>query len=167
MAEQIPLVIINGLVQQLPSGDTLPIGVLPSVSTSSDKVLLTNVSAEVIPPGAPVYVAGDGEVTRAQADAVGTASVIGLACESIPAFTGFGLIQVDGIVTLTTSQWDVITDDFGGLVPNFIYYLSHVTPPPMLQTAVPTGSGNFITVVGIALSKTKMKLIIERPIIIP
>jgi hypothetical protein len=65
MATRTPLVIISGVVQQLPSGDTIDGG-------GPDTATLTNSNAGSAVIGMPVYSDGAGTFDLAQADAAGT-----------------------------------------------------------------------------------------------
>jgi hypothetical protein len=165
MAERRPLVIDSGLVQQFPIGDLLPLDMLPAGAVSGHCITLENVGVSLI-PGSPVYVSGDAEVSRAKADAAGTSAVIGLAAVAIGS-TALGAIQVDGLITLTTVEWDAVAGTTGGLVPNTVYYLTPISPPPSLSSTPTTGSGNYIVVVGRAISSTVLKIQISEPIVIP
>jgi hypothetical protein len=66
-------------------------------------------------------------------------------------------IQYTGELTLTAAEWDVVTDQSGGLTPDAAYYVSaavggHITTVP------PVAAGSFVALVGIALSATTMLL---------
>lgn len=165
MAEKRPLVITSGLVQQMLVGDMIPLSNLPAGAISGHCVTLENVGPTVV-PGDPVYVAGPAQVNLAKADAAGTAAVIGLATIGLIT-SATGAIQIDGVITLTTGEWDVVTGGSGGLLPNSVYYLSNTGPPPTLSTTAPTGSGNHIVIVGRAISPTILKIQISEPELIP
>lgn len=93
------------------------------------------------------------------------AHVIGLA--STPGVVGKRTnVQSQGVLNLTTEQWDAITGDTGGLVRGNPYYL---TPGPgdghLTQTA-PTTPEDFVVRVGIALSPTDLLILICCPVLI-
>ena len=157
MASRKPLVIINGLVQQLPSGDTLDAPV-----SEVDVVTKTNDNAGTLPPGTPVYVKSNGNVDAAQADNISTSIVLGLFTTSVNAAAN-GVVQTDGVLALTTGQWDAITGDTGGLDPGVEYYLDEATPGLLTATA-PTAVGDIVVPVGNAISTTELEISIDRPI---
>lgn len=101
-------------------------------------------------PGHAVYVSGDGEVSLARADADETKLLIGLSTQAISQYTE-GIVKVSGVLTLTTGQWDAVTDETGGLTPGVKYYLSNDTFGHLTQTETSV-------LAGVALSTTRMKI---------
>jgi hypothetical protein len=156
MAVRKPLVIIGGQPQELPSGDTLP-----GSFTESYVVGMTNGNAGSIVRGAPVYVSGADEVDLAKADASGTRRVLGLVADASIAASAVGNVQSDGVVTATTAEWDAVTGQTGGLTPGALYYLSADTEGE-LTTTPPSGAGEYIHVIGHALSTTELDLQIDK-----
>lgn len=162
MATHKPLVIIDGYVHRIPAGDTL------AGASEVDCVDLTHVGPDDVEPGQVVYVAGDGEVTHAQADVLGTANPIGLA-----KIFGTGTpdsivgIQVEGVIELSEAEWNVVINDSVGLVPNAVYYLDPASPAGSMTTVENTTSTQYITIVGRAISSTQLKIAIERAVVIP
>lgn len=162
MAIRKPLVVIDGYIHQIPTSDML-FGV-----SEVDCVEVSHVGPDDIEPGFAVYVAGDGEVTRAQANVLGTANPIGLA-------KTFGtgtpdsriLVQVEGVLELSLTEWNIVTGDSMGLIPNELYYLNPALPRGSLTSVANTTSGQYLTVVGRALSATQLKIAIERAGLIP
>jgi len=160
MATRRPLVIIDGVVHRLPIGDII------GGPTEVDCVELFNVGPQIL-PGKAVYISGDDEITLAQADALGTANPIGLATETINTST-FGIIQVSGVISLTLSDWIIATNDSAGLSGfNSLYFLDTSLPKGSLTDVEPTTSTQFKTIVGRGISSTKLKIIIERAVVIP
>ncbi len=158
MASRKPLVINNGQIQQIQSGD-----VLDAVISEVDLVSLTNNNAGSIVIGMPVYSADADDVDKAQANAVGTTEVIGLVQETSIATTASGFIQTDGVLSATTTEWDAVAGTTGGLTPGAIYFLSSATAGELTETA-PTTAGQFVLRVGKALSTTEMEISISQPI---
>jgi len=156
MAQRKPLVWgTDGRPEELPSADSLDAAV-----NSKDVVTLTNANAGSIVIGAPVYqTATSGQVDKARANATGTKSVIGLVADASIGASSSGQIQTDGILTATTTQWDAITGQTGGLTPGTEYWLDAATAG-QLTTSVP-GSGNFLVRVGTALTATDMEISIN------
>jgi hypothetical protein len=64
-------------------------------------------------------------------------------------------IQYDGIVTLTTAQWDAIAGTSGGLTPTEAYF---VDTAGVLDTVPPVATGNYSSQVGFALNATQLLL---------
>lgn len=111
------------------------------------------------PPGTPLAQSrsASGTAVPARANSVDTASVVGLAA-------GAGVVgndvvcQFQGVLTLTTEEWDAITTLSGGLTPGAVYYLSPGFREGQLSSTKPTSGGDFVTQVGIALSPTDMMI---------
>lgn len=155
MAVQKPLVIINGQIQQIPSGDTLS-----AASSEVDVVSKTNDNAGAITIGTPVYVKANGAVDKANSAAAGTAKVLGLVKDASISASGAGFIQTDGVLAATTGAWDTVTGGSGGLTAGSIYYLS--TTAGQLTTTAPSGAGQYVMKVGLAISTTEMEIDTDR-----
>lgn len=155
MAVQKPLVIIDGQIQQIPSGDTLS-----SASSEVDVVSMTNANAGSIVIGTPVYVSAAGSVNKANAAASGTTKVLGLVKDASISAAASGFIQTDGILSATTGQWDAVAGTTGGLTAGTIYYLS--TTAGLLSSTAPSGSGQYVMKVGMALSTTELEIDTDR-----
>jgi hypothetical protein len=158
MAQRKPLVIINGQIQQLQAGDTLD-----AVVSEVDIVSATNANAGVIAIGQPVYVSGADAVNLAQANASGTVEVLGLVKDVSVNAAATANIQTDGVLTATTTQWDAVTGDTGGLNAGAVYYLDAATAGKLTTTA-PTEVGQYVVRVGKALSTTDLEISIGQPI---
>lgn len=156
MAVRKPLVIVNGQVQQLQAGDTIE---------HPDLYSRTNNNAGAIVIGQAVYVDGAGTVDLAQADALSTSEVLGLVADVSIAAAASGGILTDGRLVATTTQWDAVTGQTGGLTPGAKYYLSAATAG-MLTTTAPNVDGNVVAPVGKALSTTEMEINIEHTILL-
>lgn len=148
MAAQRPLIILNGQIQQLPTGDTL----LASAS-EVDVVVLT--AAATVVKGCPVYIATAGSFNKANAAAVGTTKVIGFAAAGISS-AAQGSIQTDGILACTTGEWDAVAGTTGGLAAGVEYYLA--ASAGLISATAPSGSGNYIVKVGTAISTTELEI---------
>lgn len=153
MAERRPLVEIAGEVQELPQGDNLP-------STAD---ILQRVFTSTVIPGEPMYVDGAGSVDEAQANASGTSDVAGVAPNAVTAAQSGALIH-NGVVTLTTGQWDAVAGTSGGLTPSAKYFLSAATAGRLTETA-PSAAGEYVVEVGEALSPTELLVRIRRRIL--
>lgn len=160
MAVRKPIVIVDGYLQQIQSGDTLD-----AVVSEVDVVELTNNEVGAIVIGTPVYVAGAGIVEKAQADAFGTVEVLGLVRATSIGASSSGEIITDGILTATTGEWDTVTGDSGGLTAGTIYYLDPDTAG-MLTTTAPTTGGDYVVRIGKALSTTELEITITQPILL-
>lgn len=147
-----PLVIISGLVQQLPAGDTLDAPV-----SEVDVIALTNGTASAVPIGTPVYVSAANSFQLSRANASATAKVIGLVQSASVAASGNGAVQTDGFLTATTAQWDAVTGQTGGLTVGSTYYLS-AAAAGRITTAAPTATGEYVLEVGEAISTTALEI---------
>ena len=151
MAAQKPLVIINGQIQQIPTGDTI------SVAASSAEIVSSlNANAAAIVIGTPVYVSAAGSVNKASASAVGTSRVLGLVQTSSIAPAASGSIITGGVITAATGEWDVVAGTTGGLTAGTLYYLS--TTAGMITSTAPVGAGQYVMSIGLGLSPTEMEI---------
>lgn len=157
MATRKPLVIgANGRPQQLQAGDTLGlVSETGQVSQTADATLIA---------GQAVYQSAADHVNKAKADAAATADCLGLATAAI-ASGASGIVQYNGVVTLTTAQWDALCGTTGGLTFNTVYFLSPSTAG-LLTATVPTTVGQLLVEVGIAISTTELMIRPLRPILL-
>lgn len=151
MAVKKPLTLnlTTGQIEQLQSGDTLANDSLKSREFDSATA-----------PGQAVYTVNATNVDLAQADAQGTIRVTGLATEAVGS-GNTGNLLVDGVVSLTTGEWDAVTGQSGGLTPGANYFLSEATAGNLTPTPPTTG---FVVRVGHALSNTEFEIEIGQPI---
>jgi hypothetical protein len=126
---------------------------------SSDS--FTNGEVSSIAIGRAVYCSAAGSVRLANANAAGTTVVVGLVAASSIASSASGAIANAGFLTATTSEWDAVTGQTGGLTFGATYYLDNATAGKITSTA--PGSG-YIVAVGVAMSTTKLAIQINRPI---
>ena len=129
---------------------------------SETLVALTNAQPSALLVGAPVYSNATGTVRLAKADLLATAKIIGLMANTT-AIAALGTVQTDGILTLTTGEWDAITGDVGGLTADGVYYLDNTTAGK-LTTVVPTTG--LVIRVGTGVSTTKLNISIQQPVIL-
>lgn len=122
---------------------------------SGVQISATNQEAGNIVIGTAVYVFGAGQVKKANANAVGTKTSIGLVFDTTVATTAAANIVIAGSLTATTVQWDAVTGQSGGLTTGSVYYLSNATAGNLTTTAPTTG---FNCPIGVALSTTIMVL---------
>lgn len=157
MATKKPLVLgTDGRPQQLQSGDTL--------ANTSDTGQVNQTAAATLIAGNAVYTSGADAVNKAQANASGTKDVLGLATTAITSAAS-GTIQANGILVLTTAQWDAVAGTTGGLSPNAVYFLDPATAGKLTAT-VPTTAGQYVCEVGRALSSTELLIDIRSPILL-
>lgn len=148
-----PLVVTAGQIEQLQPGDKL------DLSNSTTK---TNNTGSPLVIGTPVYVSANSALP-AQANAQGTIRVAGLVADITVADGNPVEVVVDGVTVATTTQWDAITGQTGGLTPGVDYWLSATTAGKLTTTA-PTADGEFVVPVGHALSATEFELEVGRPV---
>jgi hypothetical protein len=154
MALKKPIVLTNGQLEQLQSGDHIDL---------RNEVNRTNANAGTITIGQPVYATSGSAVDLARANAQGTIRVKGLVSDTSIATTASGQILIDSILVATTTQWDAVTGETGGLTPGANYFLDAATAGKMTQTA-PTTAGEFVVRVGHALSATEFEIEVQQPI---
>lgn len=159
MAIRKPLVIVSGQIEQLQSGDQI------SGTSAASTVSLTNDESGAVVCGTPVYSDAADGYKKARANATGTSLVIGLQQEASVAAAGTGTIQNDGVLPLTTAQWDAVTGDTGGLTFNSLYWLDPATAGKLTKTA-PSTVGQLVCPVGRALSTTEMLINIQTTVLL-
>lgn len=147
-----PLVQIGGQVQQLPST-----GTLDAPQSGGDVIVQTNDEVGAIVIGAPVYNDAVDGVKKARANAAGTTKVLGLVRETSIAGAGTGAIQISGVLTATTAQWDAVAGTTGGLAFGTKYYLSSAAAGLLTDTA-PSTVGQYVAPIGIAISTTELNI---------
>lgn len=134
----------DGLPQQLQPGDYLG---------EVDYMSLTNGEAGSLVCGQPVYLLSADTVKKARANAAGTATCIGLVADTTVLTGQPANIQSDGVMALTTAQWDAVTGGSGGLTTGSIYFLSTATAGAIVTTVPSTG---YNQVIGKAISTTEL-----------
>lgn len=150
-------VMVAGVLQDMPTGDTLV-----GAATSIDTFGMTNAEATAIIIGAPVYIFATGSVKKAQANAMGTSRIMGLVYDVTISNGAIGNICTDGPVTATTTQWDAVTGQTGGLTPGSAYYLDAATVGKITATP-PSAAGQTVVNLGIALSTTVFDVTVTPP----
>jgi hypothetical protein len=148
------LVLVDGEIQQIQAGDTLE-----GAASSYDVVNLTNGTAGAVPICTPVYISSANSFALSQANASGSAKVLGLVRETSIAAGASGAVQTDGILVASTAQWDAITGQTGGLTAGTKYYLDPATAG-RLTAAAPTAAGQYVLPVGTAISTTELEITI-------
>lgn len=158
MPTRLPLVIVNGQLQQLQSGDNLDV--------RANQIQLLNDEAAPVVIGTPVYSDANGGIKKAQANAVGTSKPVGLVGQAPSIANGVaGAVTVDGIQSATTAQWDVVTGQTGGLTFNTTYFLDPSTAGKLTIVA-PTTVGQLVVQIGQALSTTDLKINIQQSVLL-
>ncbi len=147
-----PLVITNGQLEQLQSGD-----VLAAIPNTLEVINGESSSTSI---GGTVYISAANTVKYAKADDEITKNAIAV-CSAIIEVDAVGAVQVSGRLTLTTSEWDLATGDTGGLSPGAIYFLSEVTAGRITTMAPASG---FVVQIGTAISAVDFEISIHSPI---
>ena len=140
-----PLVIVGGQVQQNQLGDYV-----------ADVIERLNGSGTTAVIGNPIYAHSAVDARRAFATGIATAKVIGICVSTSVANGSAMLIQTSGVVQATTTQWDTVTGDSGGLTAGSYYYLG--TSVGSLTKTAPQTLGQVVAQVGKALSTTELLL---------
>jgi hypothetical protein len=160
MATRKPIVIVDGMLRQMAAGD-----ILDAQLNEVDFVTASNDEVGAIVIGTPTYVNGDDTVKKALADAIGTSDVLGLVVDITVAASDPARILTDGRLAATTTQWDAVSDETGGLVAGSVYYLDPSTAGKITSTA-PTTDTEVVARVGKALSTTILEVSINQPILL-
>ena len=112
-------------------------------------------------PGMAVYVSSNGHVDLAQADDITTSVPVGLAIEPVLA-TGTG--DYITCTQLTLEDWTaVIGTQF--LTPGSIYFLSE-TDAGLMTVDAPDQTGDFVIIMGSALTQTTFNIEIHRAYVV-
>lgn len=157
MATQKPLIVdtTTGQVRQIAAGDTLS-----AASSAYDVVVAVNANAGAVVIGTPVYASAAGAVNKASAAASGTTRVLGFVRDTSIAPAGSGYIQLDGILTASIGEWDIVAGTTGGLTAGTRYFLSATAG--LITSTPPSASGNYVCEVGLAISTTELEIGISR-----
>lgn len=160
MALRKPLVLANGQMQQLQAGDQLE---APLVGSAQQ--ILTNNDGGTVVICAPVYTDASGSFKRAQANATATSAVIGLVAQATIANAAAGPVVLVGTFTATTTQWDAVTGQTGGLTAGAAYFLDPATAGRLTTTA-PSTTGQVVAPIGLALSTTQLEIKIRSTVLL-
>lgn len=101
---------------------------------------------EAIQGGQPVYVRSDGKVAKARGNAVGTATVLGLAA--------IGAAAGDSVTVVMRGSMT----GFSGLTPGTALYLSSATAGELADAAPAGGGGNFAARVALAVTASEVEV---------
>lgn len=153
MALKIPIVLYNGILSQLQAGDTI---------ASPDQTTVTNGDAGALIAGQVVVSQAAGAVQKCNATALATSRVLGLMTGPV-GISGTGTMQDDGLLTLTTGQWDAVAGTTGGLTAGAPYWADPANNGKLTGTP-PTTATQFLVQLGVALSATVLDLDIQAPI---
>lgn len=164
MAGRIPLVIVNGEIQQLQAIDSLD-----ASQVEIETVTQTNGEATALVICSAVYNDVADSVKRALATAVATSELVGLATAATVAAGQPATIQTSGVLVATTTQWDAMAaaadSQSGGLTVGQVYYLDEAAAGKYTKTGTDT-VGSALVRIGIAISTTEMLIGISEPILL-
>ena len=148
MAVKKPIVLTDGEFEQLQSADrTQEAAVFSATNDNAGNLVIAT----------PVYTSSAAGMDKAQADAIGTKDVLGLVLDATVATSTIGGLQSAGLFAASTTEWDAVTGESGGLTTGEKYYLDPSTAG-MLTVNVPTTEGQFVAPVGIAFSTTELTI---------
>lgn len=147
MAVKKPVVETDGELELLQPTDTL--------DTGADTFNRTFTATAI--PGQVLYADSNTSVNLAQANSDTTSKIVGIAPAAVTA-SNPGAVSHDGLVQLSTIQWDAVTSQSGGLTLGTKYYLSDMTPGMMLPSGNLAGisQGEYVMQVGTAISDVEM-----------
>ena len=130
------------------------------LATNTAITTAINANASPIIKCAPVYVSSADNVDLARANILATTKAVGLVADATIASAATGNISGEVFFTATTAEWDAVTGQVGGLTAGATYYISDAIAG-RLTTVAPVTVGNFVAVIGIAMSTTKMRMTIN------
>lgn len=131
--------------------------------TSAHLVVRQNVTTDDLFFAQPVYAIDAVKIGQADARDGSKSVVLGLVAQSlIQSNNGTGKIHTGGVLAGTPEQWQYATGMVGGLVVNHPYYLD--IRSAKLTPFAPSEQGQFLTLIGTAISPTELSVSIERPI---
>jgi hypothetical protein len=130
-------------------------GIPSSTQISPSTIFLLNASGSALKPGNAVYLSGSLAVSKAIANSYATAGVIGLASGASLSNTNVLLMSFGYLTLSTTALWDAVTGQSGGLTVGALYFLDPSTAGN-ITASFPTTPGQVNTLIGKALSSTKM-----------
>jgi len=111
--------------------------------------------------GMALYISGSGNVDLAQADAIGTKGVVGLASAAVLA-TATGDYQMEG--QITQSDWSAVIGSTT-LTAGSFYFLDESTAGRLTDTPTTT-PGEYVVRVGRALTTTTLDIEVAQPILL-
>lgn len=161
MAARIPLVIVNGQVEQLQAGDSITVA---SAQYSSD-VFTNGHATDPLTICTPVFMSAANTADFGQANALSTSGIVGLWLDASTPAGDTGICVLSGRMTATTAQWDAVAGTTGGLTAGVIYFLSPATKGKITAVA-PTAVGQIVMPIGRAISPTDMELLDNRSILL-
>lgn len=124
-----------------------------NVLDAASVVSAANGEASTIAIGRAVYISASDTVRLANANSAATKNVVGIVFDASIASSATGAVSTSGTVTATTTQWDAVTGQSGGLTAGAKYFLSNTTAGGLTTTAPSVG---YVCPVGTALSTTKL-----------
>lgn len=127
----------------------IDMGVFPNAEQFTNDESLTIYKCQA------VYVVGDRRMRLARANTLTSSYIIGLVADTTVGQGAVGSAILADVFEATTMQWDAVTGQAGGLVPDARYYLSLASYGGM--SVNPPNSG-FFCEIGTALSPTIMNL---------
>jgi len=118
--------------------------------------------------GMPFYIDSSGLAQPAKGDSLVHATAVGIVttAQVIPdRDTGRGVIDyaILGVITQTPATWNGLTGGSSGLTPGATYYVDASTAGH-LTTMAPSGGGQFVTKVGVAISSTALLVQFGTPV---
>lgn len=144
MALRKPLVLVNGKLQQLQASDTIVVA-----TSNTDVQSLTNGEATPITVGMCVYISAAATVKKALANAAATANAFGMVYDVSITNAAIGQIATFGLVNATTTAWDAVTGQTGGLTQGADYYMDPTTAGKITSTP-PSTVGQYVVNLGTA-----------------
>jgi hypothetical protein len=121
----------------------------------------TNGEATSVAIGRAVYVSGTGQFKLANANSGSTYKAVALVSATSISSGVSGAVTYSGILTATTTQWDAVTGQTGGLTAGATYFLSNSTAGALTTTAPVSG---YVVPIGVAWSTTDLFINFQTPL---
>ena len=148
MANYKPLIMKDGILQQLSSADSLD-AIVPNATS----ITLQNNHNATITKATAVYIDSNGGVKPTLSSAINSSRMIGFV--DVP--TGIPVSESGAIKT------DGVQDGFTDLITGSQYFLSDVIEGGITNVA-PSATGKYVVRVGVALSPTELYIEIAQPV---
>lgn len=154
----------TGVAVTTGAGNTVDV----TINTPADPNVVTVTFESDVNPGNAVYIlASDGHAELTSAEGTDLQALCLGLCTASHSATTSGLVRVGGPMTLTTSDWDNVTGDTGGLAPGHLYYLADGDTLGNITATPPVPSGEWRSPIGYAVSATTMIIRVQLSTVIP
>lgn len=142
------------------TGCAVPVSGGGTPSTGSDLFTPSRVNGHILPlRQGQVVCSINGQWFPADSS-VQRSEVVGFIIDDALLAGASGQAQMTGLMTMTLAQWELVTDQLGGLVPETPYYLG----PSGRMTINPPETVGVVVRVGYAITSTQFSIDIDNPV---